>query len=286
MRLILLLLITLSAVSAEAQTRTFRATPIDEEQNSRLDDLESSVSKIDSSLQKLTAAIEKMEARNTLNAALQFADYGDEESEDSDVEPETPKSTVSVTPDPTIYREVPVQTSVAAAPSYGSTGGSVSYSVAAPSYGSTGGSSQSTVSSGYYSAQSSSSIKARIRAARPTLSTHIEYAYVAPSSAMLHLKQHGYSSAELAGLSTAEAIILHDLTHGGIISPASKLSRAQPVSMPVAATNYSSRTVQRSYSGPRVSGSVSRTYSSGSACANGQCNQQSTKRRGLFGWRK
>ena len=57
---------------------------------------------------------------------------------------------------------------------------------------------------------------------------------------------------------------------------------SQPVSYQSQPINFETDTVQRSYDGPLVSRTVSRS----SGCANGQCSQRSSRSgRGLFGWR-
>lgn len=272
-----ILLLVMSIVAPCHAQRVFRATPVDEEQNTRIDDLESKFASLESSIGKLTAAVEKQSMSSILDAALATAE---------------PKAILKAEP---VATKAPVVTSA----SYGSPGGVVSFVSTTPAYGSTGGRMSSptyssnggvmasTSSSGYYPSSSSSgaSLKSQIRAARPTLSTHVQYAIVAPSYAKAHLREHGYSSQDLAGLSTTEAVILHDLTHGGVISPGGSRSYPQPVSAPVA--NYTNTTVQRTYSRPLSSGTVSRSYSSGSPCANGQCpTSSSPQRRGLFGFRR
>lgn len=295
MRSLLLILVALAVTPVQAQ-RVFRATPVDEKQNARIDDLEKRFTSFEKKIDRMTAAFEKQAAEDLEQAINLNLDYKTKPAAEKQtaVSDETgPADDDNVLRDPVTYRQVlvPVNTStsygsngghveLAAAPSYGSSGGAVPLTTA--SYGSIGGYVTAASSAGYY-AQSSSSLKARIRQARPSLSTRAQYAIVSPGYAKAHLREHGYSSQELAGLTTTEAVILHDLTHGGVIRPGQNYP--QPVrtqtSMPAVTT------VQRTYNRPLSSGTVSRSYSAGSACANGQCpTTAAPQRRGLFGFRR
>lgn len=272
------LLLALCLLCSVGSSQTiFRATPIDEEQNIRLDNLEAKFESLEDSIKNLTDNIKNQNRQKLVDdfnskvapkqAPKSSCNCSDKCTCDCDGECSCSCSTKIVT------QYIPVPT-----PSYNSTGGSVSYNssvgyynaniqrptTVSPNYGSTGGYVSSTNSSGYSSQSSSSSLSSQIRAKR----TGRTYAIVSAGYAKTHLLEHGYSAQELAGLSTSEAVELHNLTHGGLISPSGMGGQSA-----MRTTTYQ---VQR----PRVT--RTRTVSTSSACANGQCNT----RRGIFGFRR
>lgn len=301
---LLIVALTLFAVPVSAQ-EIFRATPIDEAQNVRLDNLEAKFESLEDSIKNLTKSVEKNQM-----ASIQLAASLTTQQPPSKTPPSEAKhdcmcsddctcgcdgkdgcscscSTSTASHDPTIYREVlvPVNTS------YGSTGGSVNHEVFsqpmapqtyAPNYGSSGGYATSSSSNGYYPSQSS--LSAEIRRYRPSGSTRAVYAKVSASYAPRHLLEHGWSQSEINSLSSSEQIILHDLTHGGVLTPSKYRSRSRTTTV-----NYNQPTPL--YNPPPVrSRQVTRSVSNYSPCANGQCAtgySTSTTRSssgGLFGF--
>lgn len=265
LRNLLLLTLSLSCSCLGYSQTIFRATPIDEEQNIRLDNLESKFASLEDSIKNLTALVETSAVLDKVEESLPEPKPKAKAkvasscncSEDCTCSCDGECSCSCSTKVVTQYVTAPV--------SYGSTGGSYAQQTSQPiyqaqtSYASSGGSVYASSSSGYYSSSSVSTsspreynLKQQIRAARPSGSTRAQYARVAPGSAKAHLQQHGYSSQELASLSTSEAVILHDLTHGGVISPNGSSNRYQ-----IQTNNYNS-------------------------CPNGNCGQ----RTGLFGFRR
>jgi hypothetical protein len=122
------------------------------------------------------------------------------------------------------------------------------------------------------------------------------YADVEPESwARQHLQSdHGFTSAQVSGLTQSECLILHDLRHGGKISPFRSSQSVQSMTVQpviVAAPANATATVQRSYNGPVVNRTVKRQvtqpqYQMQGGCPNGQCptqrSQSSTPRFRLF----
>src|SRR5690606_6942387 len=95
----------------------------------------------------------------------------------------------------------------------------------------------------------------------------VRYADVSPRSQVWnHLIQHGFSQAEVQGLSQFEALAIHDLAHGGKIHPGQSYSAPaqSPVRQPTAQVQYANY---------------------GAGCANGQCARQgvSYSRPRIFG---
>jgi hypothetical protein len=104
----------------------------------------------------------------------------------------------------------------------------------------------------------------------------VRYADVQPRSQVWnHLRSHGYSDSQIEGLSMFEALAIHDLTHGGVVSPTMTLHRDPPTQQ------VAHQQPQQAYAIPKG------VLYSDAGCANGQCARQgvsySRSRPRLFG---
>lgn len=135
---------------------------------------------------------------------------------------------------------------------------------------------------------STSELRAIIQSMRPGGWRGPVYADVEPESwARQHLQSdHGFTATQVAGLTQSECLILHDLRHGGKVSPYRSSRSVQPLTVQpviVAAPAQATATVQRSYSGPVVNRTVTRQvtqpqYQIQSGCPNGQCPTQRSQK--------
>lgn len=243
MRSLLVLLALLVASPVYAQ-RVFRASiKIDDVQNERLDEVEAKVDNLTTSVVALTQAVTTLvEVQKTKPQSVVAAPQAQVASVKVESKP-LRKATTTVTVTPPQEMLVPIQ--------------------------------QTENPNVTKLPQTQNGLARLAWRTYPDGQYRVRYADVQPRSQVWnHLRSHGYSNSQVEGLSMFEALVIHDLTHGGVVSPTMTLHRDPPTQQ------VTSQQPQQAYAIPKG------VLYSDAGCANGQCARQgstSYSRPRLFG---
>jgi hypothetical protein len=232
MRFVLLTILFVLATATQAQDRIFRASQIDLQQDARLDTLESQ-------MLTLTALVEKIASQPmTVATPTNAVRYGDIKSINGVQHRLTQVGDGA--------KWLPMQTKPIAQP--------VTVQSSKPT-------------SNRYT---TSELRSIIQQMRPGGWSGPVYADVADNtSPHYHLTAiHGFTSDQVSGLSRNEALILHDLRHGGKVSP--YRSSQSYVSQPITQKSYVVEPIVQPSPWPTVQAS--------GGCPNGQCPTSPARR--------
>jgi hypothetical protein len=228
MRFVLLTILFVVATATQAQDRIFRASQIDLQQDARLDTLESQ-------MLTLTALVERLASQPmTVATPTNAVRYGNVKSING-VQHRLTQVGDGAKWLPVQSQPVTVQSSTPASNRY-----------------------------------TTSELRSIIQQMRPGGWRGPVYADVEPESwAGTHLVQtHGFTNEQVSGLSQSEKLILHDLRHGGKVSP--YRSSQSYVSQPITTPSYVAEPIVHQSPWPTVQAS--------GGCPNGQCPTSPTRR--------